>query len=400
MAGCGPVFIGHQMNIWNKVFIGAIIVTTIAVVALASVERKIRSTGQQHIVSLEQRIEETNGRITRIVTGTAAELSFEGLRNLLGERYDERGRAWFGCIVEGMREVPLPPALPQVSVQVTITGPFVPGAETEVVLPEHLRGVVYVFEENDEGLASTFLGRFTVDSEPTPTPFRDDEGNQKNGYRIPLITADSVGEWEIEQIFDAGRSRWSIFLFPPVDRIAGIFDQLTEEEKQGIPEDFWEQFQPRPMQELAEEDTDGVDTNVLAAWKQIRSTMDDPEADAAQDLAAMLDWLYERRSALRREKEATELDLITYDAAEEKAKAENEILESDGDLEEQRVGAMNVQRNAVRTQLEQIQTEIGKITLQIEKLQALNAAFVAKIAEYHAMAVEKIEEKAETKQSE
>ena len=397
------------MNIWNKVFLGVIIATAIGVVVLASVEMKIRGVGQRHIDSLKQRIEKTDADIARIHAGTAptkatdekspSEWSFEELRNILRERYQERGRAWFGCIISDLSERTLPPALLQVIAQIIITGPLTTGetgAETETVPPEHLRGIVYVFEEGNNG---TFLGRFTVDSVPTPTPFRDDEGNQKNGYRVTLVSSDHISDEEIEQIFEASEAasaRWAIYLTPPVDRISGIFDKLTDEEKQMIPEEFAEKFQPRPMAELTDEEKEGADPNVVAIWEKIRATIDNPEAEAAQDFALMLDWLYQRRSGLLRDIKVAESDIATYNTAEEQTKAENEKLTADCVLEETRVGAMNIQRDAVMGQLEQYQAEINSIELQIEKIQALNEAYVAKIAEYQTKAVEEMEKQSAT----
>jgi hypothetical protein len=291
------------MNIWNKVFLGVIIVTAIGVVVLASVERKIRSTGQQHTTSLKQRIEKADTDIARIVAGTApqknalekspSELSFEELRNTLRERYHERGRAWFNCMVADMSDRTLPPALSQVIVQIVITGPLISneaGTET-VVIPEYLSGVVYAFQEVGEGESGTFLGRFNVDSEPVPMPFRDNDGNQGTGYRVTLISADPVNEREIDQIFGAGESRWAIYLTPPVDRIVGFFDSLTEEEKQIIPQELRDRFQSRSMPALTEAEKAGVDRAVLEHWEKIRAAMDDPEAEAAEDFALMLDWL-------------------------------------------------------------------------------------------------------------
>jgi len=262
-----------------------------------------------------------------------------------------------------------------------------------VVLPEQLRGVVYAFEEGEEGNVVAFLGRFNVDTEPTPHPFFDSERNQITGYRVTLVSADPISAREVEQIFEAGhrRSNWAIFLTPPIDRIAGIFDQLTEEEREMIPEEFWERFQPRPMPELTEEEREGVDSAVIAAWERLRETVDDPEAEAAADFASMLDWLHQRRSSLFREIEVVESAIATYESAEEQVQEENERLEADGDLEETRVEAMNVQRDTVRTLLEQYQEEVNRIMLLTEKLQTLNAAYLARIAEYQATAVEIME---------
>ena len=399
------------MNIWNKVFLGIIIITAIVVVALASVEMKIRGTGLRYIASLTGKMEKTLADIGRIDEGTAptkasvektqSERSFEELRNTVRERYYERGRAWFDCRIDRdnleVRRLGGEPGLPQVEARVTITGPLAPsetGGEAEVVNPEHLKGIVYVFEESGEGQPGAFLGRFNVVSEPTPNPFFDDGGNQKTGYRVTLLTADPISTDETEQIFGACRSRWAIFLSPPVDRVAGIFDQLTEEDKRTIPAELLGKFQPRPVQALTAEEKDGVDPNVVDLWQRVREGMDDPEAEAAADFAAVLDWLYQRRSSVWRDIHVIGLDIADYKAAEVRVIAENEKLRADGDLELKRDAAMDIQRNAVKSLLEQYQEEINNILLRIEKLQTLNEAYVAKVREYQEKAVKEIEKQA------
>ena len=396
------------MNIWNKVFLGIIIVTATVVVALATLEMRIRSTGQKRVLDLTESIKKADDGIAKILAGTAptksrldkaqSEWSFEELKNAVSERYHARGRAWFSCIVSGRPvEETLPPDLLQVIVQVTITGPLASsetGADTAVVFPEHLRGVVYVFDEGGEDEPGSFLGRFNVDSEPTPAQFRDDEGNQMGGYRVTLITADPLCDDEIEQILNVADSRWTIYLTPPVDRVSGIFSKLTEEEFQMIPEEIRDRLKSRPMPELTDEEKEGVDANVLAIWEKIRAEMDDPEAEAGRDFAVALDWLYKQLSDARRDIKSAESDIATFKAAEDIRNAENEKLTADGDLETKRVAAMDTQRNVVKALLEQYQAEIDKIRLQIEKLQTLNELYVAKIAEYQAQAVEEMEKRA------
>jgi hypothetical protein len=295
-----------------------------------------------------------------------------------------------------MDERTLPPTLLQIEAQIIITGPFLPnetGAEIDVVMPDALRGVVYAFAEGDEENAGAFLGRFHVDSTPTPTKFRDNEGNEKNGFLITLITIDPISEAESEQILNATQSRWAVYLTPPVDRIAGIFDQLTEADKEAISEELRERFLPRPMPELTEEDKEGASPEVLKIWQAVREKQDDPESESAYDFSATLDWLYKRRSAARRDIITAESYINTNTVAAEKANAENEKLEKDGTLEEKRAKAMNGQREAVKTLSEQYGTEINNIALQIEKLQALQEAYVEKIEEYQQRAVTEIEER-------
>jgi len=398
------------MNIWNKVFLGVIFAAAIAVFVLGAVNFYISNTGQRKIADLEKKIAETGDKIAKLVNSSdpskpspdkqLSGLGIEELRGLLRGRYDERGRAWFGCMVAGMEERTLPPALQQVEAMIIITGPFAPsetGGEADVILPETLKGVVYVFEEKEGGEGTgAFLGRFNVSSEPIATKFQDIEGNEKNGWRIALLTIDPISEEEVEKIFATSKSRWSIYLTPPVVRIAGVFDQLTEEEKQIIPEEIRNQLQSRSKPELTEEEKEGVAPQVAALWEKYWQTMDDPEAEFAQDYPARLDWQYQQRSSLSRNIRITESDIETYKTAEEKNNAENKQLEEDCILEDKRVAAMNVQRDAVKGLAEQYEAERNKIALQIEKLQALIEGYVAEIKNAQLKAVEKIEEQIES----
>jgi hypothetical protein len=398
------------MNIWNRVFLGIIFVTAIVVFVLAALEFQIRNKGQEYTVKKTKEIEATEAKIAKIKSGTdpmkllpdksLSDWSLDELKGVLRERFYERGRAWFGCIVAGMEERTLPPALQQVVAQVVITGPFMPGeagVETDVVPPESLKGVVYVFAEGDENELEFFLGRFHVNSEPTPTKFPDSEGNEKNGYRVALITKDTISDAEIEQIYSVTKadSRWAIYMAPPMDRVAGIFDQLTEDEKQAMPDELREKLQPRPMPELEPEDLEGVDPKIAEIWKNYRLQWDNPESDFAQDFSAVLDWLYQYRSSIHRDIEETKASIVKYQVSVEKNEAENKKKEEEIAREEKRVSAMEKQRDAVKTLFEQYEAEVNKMRLQMEKMQALAEAYVAKITEYQLMAVEKIESREE-----
>gem|GEM_PF-3046112 len=438
------------MNVWNKVFLGVIFVTAIVIVVLASVEFHIRNTGQKRIADLEKRIEDAVVSIDRIHTGadplklsvdkTLAGFSLEELRGVVRERYVERGRAWFGCrvVVAPQEEMirTLPPALQQVVARVILTSPFLPvtpGVSPTVASPDTLRGVVYVFEEGaaEEGEsphAGTFLGRFTVEGTPVSRPFSDDDGNECSGWLVTLVSRDSLSTDEIDQIIAAvsPQSRWAVYLTPPIDRVAGIFSELTEEERQMIPEEFLDKFAPRPMPELTQEyvmelierlellldnpqaaldaqeeiarweeflATWDQNRSGIELWQQYQQTFDDPESEFANDVAEMLDWLYLQRSNILRSIEEVQLSIASYEATYEKARAENDTLENaDIPLEERRVEAMETQRAAVEASLKQYEDEVAKITLQIEKLQMLARFYVAKIAEAQFQAAEKIEE--------
>jgi hypothetical protein len=399
------------MNIWNKVFLGVVIAMAIAVVMLGAVELKVRTTGQKHTDDLKKKIEDTDAKITRINEGTAptklsvdkklSELSLEELKGKVKERGDERGTAWSGCKVTRIVDevlMPIQPqpgakGLPRVKAEVTITSPFIPnpaGAETDVVPPEQLRGVVYVFAEGAGNNADVFLGRFDVEGTPTETQFLDEQGNQKKGYRVTLVTFEHISKDEIDQIKDTSKT-WVLHLSPPLDRVAGVFDQLTEEQKQAIPVETREKFQPRPMPPLTDEEIAGQDPKVVEVWRKIRETLDDPEAKAARDFSIMLSWLYQQRSDISRRIAEAETDIGTYKTAKAKTDAENEKYTEDCDREDKRVAAMNVQHEKVKTLLGEYEEEIAKLALQSEKLQILSEVYVEKITEYQVKAVEEIE---------
>ena len=376
-----------------------------AVLVFAAVDLHVRGTGQRHIASLQQKIKKAEEDIARIHAGSAptkatinksqAEWGLEEMRNALHAHYTERGREWRNCIIRDIEEVTLPPALPQIRVRLIITGPpDASGIETDATSPEHLRGIVYAFNETNNG--STFLGRFSVDSGTIQTTkFSVDNGSgERDGYQITLISSDHLNSEEVTQIFDAGRARWAMYLTPPTDRVAGIFTQLTDDEKAMISAELLDRFQSRDMPELTDEEKQDVAPNVLAVWEKVRSGLDDPEAEWALDYAPALDWLYLWQGTLLRNIAATEVHIATNKFAEEKAKAENEKMTADCVLEEAGVARMEVQRDVVKGILEQYQEEVASMTLQTEKLQTLNEAFVAKIAEYQATAVESIEKRA------
>ena len=404
------------MNIWNKVFLGVIFFAAIGVALLGAVERHIRNTGQKRVAELEQRIEDTDDKIKRIKAGTdplnlsvdkpLTGLSIEELRGILREHYQERGRAWFGCTVDNLASNTLPPALEQAEAQVVLTSPLIPddtGALTKVAPPDTLRGVVYVFQEgisekgDDETEPTTgkFLARFSVRGTPVPRKFRNENGDEIDGWRVSMVTADPVSDTELDQIFAATGTnvRWAIYLTPPIDRVAGVINQLTEEEKKTILEKLLEKFQPRDMPELTDENKDGVDSAVLGIWERYRAQWDDPEAESANDFSTLLDWLYRQRADMLRAIKDTEADIAMFKTSEANLKAEAGKLETqDIPLEVKRVAAMETQRDAVKDILEQYTAEADSSTLKIEKLQELMKMYTFGITEAHIKAAERIED--------
>ena len=392
------------MNIWNIVFLVLIFITSFAVAILTAVELQIRNTGQKKIADLEKKTEDTETKITKIRAGAAplklspdksqAEFGFYELQGHLRERLVERGRAWFGTIVDGVDEKTLPPALPQVEARIIITEPFEDNETKDVVvMPATLNGIVYVFEErnnNDADGFGAFLGRFNINSEPAATKFTDDDGNEKNGWRMTMVTIDPISKNEIEQI-KSSKSRWAICMTPPVDRFAGVFSQLTDEELQTIPQEIRERFQSRPMPELEAKELEGLDPQVVKIWQKYREEMDDPESELAQDYSTLLVWLYQQRNNRNREIKIAEADINTHQEAAKKNEENNKKLEEDCSLEDKRVAAMTRQRDAVTKLYQEYEEANNKQASLIETLHAQSKGHVDGIMDAQLKVIKKIE---------
>jgi len=424
------------MNTWNKVFLGMIFVAAIAIVILVAPEIKIRREGLKRTNQLKKDIATATEKIAKINLGadpkkptsekSLDDMSMPELRGLQRARYDERGRAWFNCIApqdaQNARHFPADamtidkqPPPPQVNVQVIITGPAdAQGIETDAPEPKALLGVVYVFAEpkpappaeeeggqeaNNTKAPAIFLGRFRVAPIPlATTKFQDKAGEEKNGYRVTLITSDPINDTEVDRIVTAANLRWAIYTAPPVDRVADFFSLLSESDREEFlkmfPEEQRELLKMSTWDEPTPEELEGIDSKAADMWVRLRKGWDNPEAESAQNYAMALNWLFRKRVRLEREIATARTNITIFETAVQQKAAENEQLRKDGDLEKKRVNAMDTQRETVKLLLDEYIAEINKMTLQHEKLQALSEAYVSAITDAMLKVTEKIENRA------
>jgi hypothetical protein len=148
------------------------------------------------------------------------------------------------------------------------------------------------------------------------------------------------------------------------------------------------------MPELTATEKEAADTpQVTALLEHIRTRMDDADSEFAQDWTVRLDSLYRYRNDTLLEIQIVEGAIAKYKESEEREKAVNVKLDEECVLEEKKVGAMEIQRDAVKQLLEIYEAEIIKRTVQAEKLQAMAGAIAEKITEYQLQVSEKIEGK-------
>jgi hypothetical protein len=208
---------------------------------------------------------------------------------------------------------------------------------------------------------------------------------------MTMVTVDPISNREIEQI-KGSKSRWAIYMTPPADRLLGVFSHLTDEEMQTIPEEIREKLQPRPMPELEAEGLEGLDPQVVETWKKYRETMEDRESERAEEFSMLLVWLLQRRNNLNRNIEIIDSYIATHEEATKKNEENNKELEKDCALEEKRVAAMTVQRDAVRQLCKQYEEKNMKQALLIETLQAQCKDYIAGIMDAQLKVIKKIEE--------
>ena len=385
------------MNIWNKVFLALIFLLAVVGVFFAGQEMKIQREWRKSIAVFEGtdkvkgKIAETEKKVEDLLAGSAptkkidektlSEMGLEELKAKLQMMVFERKKAWFGCqpgnVNATASEVPvLPlggdkPETPKdklrpimlAEVKLTITEPK--NDNGEVLPPDGLTGIVYLFEEGQarEGepehirVGGSFLGRFTVKSV---------EKNQ-----VTLLSANELNENEVEQIKKSTRSTWAVYLAVPTDRHDGIFDKMTPEELE-----------------------------TLIPNKEIRKIFEnpdraDPDKQQLQDFDLLLTAAYQRRVLLQLDMDTSNRQIAKLNESLAISNKEQDSLRQDIALAKKQVAEMDVQRKAVAEKLEELDATINDMKEKTEFEQKRNEWYVSKIAEYQLKVAELIDRKAE-----
>lgn len=381
-----PLTTTTAMNIWNIVFLVLIFVLSIAVLALTSFDMQIRKVGGESIASLEKSIKTEQENLRKVMEGSAPdkptsekrfdEMGLDEQKVRLLDLLYERKKAWFGCqpqagsfSAEGKalspeqlgNENPATPGdqlktIQLVEVRITITGPIVEqNGNEEVIPPDDLKGLVYVFDEGQEGVGGSFLGRFMVSQAPQKA---------QNGYQATLTVANELNEAEVQRIQRALRSTWAIYATVPMDRFQGLFDRITPEE---------------------------AETWIPAAQRNKLMNPDRP----LKDFDVLLTLLYDRRVVLKQDIDLANRAIQSLNTDREAATKEDQALRNAIEFEKKRIEAMENQRKTLQTKVEQYATMIEDIKSKIDETQKQNEWYLTRIADYQLQVKELIEQKAE-----
>ncbi|MDR0870303.1 MAG: hypothetical protein LBN39_05870 [Planctomycetaceae bacterium] len=378
------------MNIWNKVFLVLVLLLGIAVTFFASQEYTIRSAGQKKEADLKKQIGTEEQKILQVQQGpapdkplaekTVADMGLDDvqmeLRNL---RYEQK-KAWFNCkpgavkvdgktipvaqLGDGLEPTPDNKLNPVklLEVKLLITGPAVTdkdGAEA-VIPPEDLKGLVYVFDEgakNEDGMQAsggTFLGIFTVEGAAAKVP--------QGGYQATLLSATELNETEVQRITKSAKpaSSWAVYVSMPQDRVKGIFDRLTDEQKEAL----------KIPEELSKADR------------------------TLKDFAELLSRNFALRVELKQNLAKAKLDIASLEKSLEIAKKEDLNLRKDIEFEKKRIAAMETQGKAIADKAAEYDEQIKTLNADIDKAQNRNEWYIARIAEYQLEVKKLIEQRA------
>jgi len=370
------------MNIWNTVFLVLILLLAVAGVFVAGREMKTQGESRQRIHTLKEKdIPQMEKDIQDLKAGTAPtkktgekepkEMSPEELKAKLQLMISERKKAWFGCQPgninpEGEALSPQQlggdkPATPPdkfnplmlVEVKLTITEPK--NTAGEVLPPDGLEGIVYLFDEGQEGGSGSFLGRFMVKGVAKAT----------DGYQVTLVSANQLIASEVDQIKKSVKSTWAVYLVVPMDRHDGIFDRLSSEELEALIPD-----------------------------KETRKLFESPDRQL-RDFDLLLTAAYQRRVQLQIDIDTANRDIADLKRSNDTSLAEKASLIKDKELTTERKTAMERQRLTVEDQLNKLNTTINGIKDDIEFERQRNEWFISKIAEYQLKVAQLIEQKAE-----
>ncbi|MDR0704546.1 MAG: hypothetical protein LBF88_06105 [Planctomycetaceae bacterium] len=352
----------------------------VTIVVFISQEMKIRGTGQKAVETIEKKMETTKQDIEKIYDGTAPtkklsektveELGRNELRVQLFDLLYERKKAWFGCKpgnlnVSGKVVTPEQlggdnPATPGeklktiqlLEVSLTVTSPIVEkNGNKEVIPPDDLKGIVYVFAEGEAGAGGSFLGTFVADQMQ----------KVQSGYQVTLRSAHELSEAEIQHIQNAERFTWAVYTTVPLDRYQKIFDRLTDEEKETIP-------------------------------ALLRERLTDSER-IPKDFDELLSLFYQRRVELKESINSANRRIEELKAAQKIADEEILDLRKDQDLENKRIEVMKIQCKTLQENIDAYDKMIKQLRNEIEKTQLRNEELVARIAEYQLQVKELIEQK-------
>ncbi|MDR2346554.1 MAG: hypothetical protein LBE18_10845 [Planctomycetaceae bacterium] len=376
------------MKIWNTVFIVLIIILAVFTWIYGGKALLIRREWSTSIQKLQKQIDTNKTKLQAVIDGsnpddprdldTVREFSamrLSELVNKLDVMAEDRGNAWFGCKPSNLKEdgasvMPQQlgedkPATPDnvlkplklVTVSVEISSPVDWNNVEEVIPPNKLGGILYVFDEGKDGNGENgaFIGIFTLNKVPEKTD---------KAYTAELKSAIELNDYEIKVINNSMQSLWAVYSSLPRDRYDDIFNRIKK--------DDLERIVPAEIRaDLTNAQRNLVDFDVALSAAYLKNTQ-----------------LKNKRETLKRNVDDLKVSIgnINYETKEI-----NFAIE----LENKRIALMNDQITAVQRVLDGYNDVIERIKDSIIKTQKQNDWYAAKIAEYHLKSLQTIEKKAE-----
>lgn len=216
------------MNIWNKIFIGLILVTSLVFWYLGMRALGTHRAWRDAVAELEQKVEDAQEQHHRLIYGDESQ---PGIRQLAVEIYkweSKRGRLWYGARPLQVQDVQGEQGVPTAQVSVAVDTLDLGGQADVQQLP--VDSIVYVFDERDIRQGGRYLGEFRV------TNVSEAQADQPKQLVLEATTVLSPRQRqyldESVQAVQQGNSAWTICDIMPFDNhlaFAGLAPEVIRE---------------------------------------------------------------------------------------------------------------------------------------------------------------------------
>ncbi len=332
------------MSIWNKVFLGLIIVVASVFFYLATRTLRTHASWRERVSEAESEIDQLKLESERLRDGE------EGIRDLqvdVARLMVDRGRVWQGCEI---LEVDHDTAGARVLTD--LPGPH-------QMTPDL---VVAVFEETPISEGGTYLGEFRV------TAVEDDD-------IVRIEPATRFAPEEVQRVVDS-QAIWTLYESIPIDDPL-VFEDVSEEQlRAALPEETVEEYLLDGEALPPEEELPVADV-VFGIPGSIEEGV---YRRALRDYRFWFRELHNQRTILTDLLAAAQHDRQALDEALQSADAQVETIQNDIDAAQTDLAEMSRQRDLVAGRLADLERQLEEARANIEGLLEANRTMAADIA--------------------
>lgn len=331
------------MNIWSKVLLGLILLSSLFLFYFAMRMLKTEEAWQKAVQSYDKPLEDVEKKLQLAVDGdTSATPPQLGLRDLGVKLHDfmvDRGRVWKNCVPQ---KVDAATGQSQVAV--------------EFPDPHRIqdKSIIYIFEEGDAG---HYLGEFKVDGVAEK--------------QITLSPTMKLSPRQLKQIAGT-RAAWLLYERMPVDRhdvFAGLNQQQLAAMMPGVPADVLDQYVRNGQDAKPDEAEDRVMNGKYE--RQLR------------DYNVYFHEMHAQIASLQDQVAAATTDLAIVQKARDDTQKQVELRQNEIDkLIKPELEKVSAERDVATAYREQLEKELAQVQQEVDATIKENQKLAARWAEF------------------